>query len=596
MAWLREREWCDGARLINSWRGTDAAIVAVEFILAQADPILGVQVERGFLYWLKQLSALSEQQLQHYVRLAQRRFNSQTALDQLRDLAFDVPALPGIDTQAWQRWVSRFRPEGVNRLWITDQVKGAPVRSRGFDLLLAPFIQPSVAPGPEPTLCFHTGHSSIRMQPSPWIPLVSPTVQPAESVTLRHIAAGEKAVLMLYPAPASGFTELHGHILQAALRATAANLAHGGAELRIERQQGIWLLQLCADDAMIPSALETISARLRSLSEAAIRQGHRARQHELQREQGQIPVRRLLSQLPGWLWAATGDNTAHRLEDIRWQGTLYGGTTGLHQTLSRTLSRFPGTFTAPERPGAATPSVAASVLPATASLSAAAQVISSSEADRKAAAQVISSTETDGDAVPTPVLNGQPAAARYTLTQTEGDNAFILFCPLPDADIDTHLAWRLLALIYQPLFFQQLRVEQNIGYVASCSFHDTAWRSGILFALQSPHLNGEDLHQRTLSFLQQMEQRLEEMPEHLLAELRSTLWQMLTRRDANRFTRARQACFAVDGSLTTLKAQARLEQMDLKALRRWHRIFTDSARHCGGNTRLPQWEPGNRFG
>jgi coenzyme PQQ biosynthesis probable peptidase PqqF len=98
MAWLREREWCDGARLINSWRGTDAAIVAVEFILAQADPILGVQVERGFLYWLKQLSALSEQQLQHYVRLAQRRFNSQTALDQLRDLAFDVPALPGIDT------------------------------------------------------------------------------------------------------------------------------------------------------------------------------------------------------------------------------------------------------------------------------------------------------------------------------------------------------------------------------------------------------------------------------------------------------------------------------------------------------------------
>ncbi|MEA9392449.1 pyrroloquinoline quinone biosynthesis protein PqqF [Acerihabitans sp. TG2] len=550
MAWLREREWCDGARLMNSWRGTDVAIVAVEFTLAQADPALGVQVERGFLHWLKQLSALSEQQLQHYAWLAQRRFDSQTPLDQLRDLAFDAPALSGIDTHTWQRWLSRFRPEGISRLWLDEQVTGILAHCRGFSLQLAPFIPPAVAPSPVPTCCFPAGHSSAWTQPLPWMPSVSRTVLPVESVRLRHIAAAEAAVLMLYSAPGSDFTQLQKHVLHAALRAPAANLAHGGGEIRIEWLQGAWLLQLGADDDTMSCALEAISTRLRGLSEWMIRQGQRARQHELQQEQGQIPVRRLLRQLPCWLSAVIGEDnsTVHCLADISWQGTLYGGTASLHHRLSHMLSCFPGTFTTPTFPSSAA--------------TAAPLVAVSSCADAS-----------------TPAVYGQTGVTRFTLTQTEGDNAFVLFCPLPDTDINTQLAWRLLGLIYQPLFFQQLRVEQNVGYVANCRFHDMAWRSGILFVLQSPHLNGEDLHQRTLLFLQQMDQRLGEMPVARVAELRSTLWQMLTHRDANRFIRARQACFTLDQALTTPQAQARLEKIDQKALKRWHRIFSHAATH-----------------
>ncbi|WP_413724084.1 insulinase family protein [Sodalis sp. RH16] len=568
MAWLRECEWCDGARLILSWRGQDAAIAAVEFTLTRDEPAVGAQVERGFLSWLQQLSALSDQQLRHYARLAQRRLNSQTPLDQLRDLAFDAPALRCIAPPAWQRWLSRFRPDGVSRLWITGQVRGDPVRSRGFDLRLAPFILPAVTPARPPTLRFYAGNASPRTPPLPWTPPVSPNALPAESVPLRHIAADEAPVLMLYPAPGSDFTEVQGHILQAALRAQGGNLVHIGGELRIERRQDVWLLQLGADERTMPAALEAISARLRVLTQAVIRQGRRARQHELRHEQGQIPVRRLLSQLPRWLRTADGagaeqgpeqeDGASRRLTEISWQGTLYGGSDGLRQTLSRMLRRFPGAFTAVSFPATADAACSsAAAFPPLAALA-------------------------SGDA-PARAFRGQPAAARYTLTQDRGDNAMILFCPPPAADVDTRLAWRLLALIYQPLFFQQLRVEQNIGYVASCGFYNTVWHEGVLFALQSPHLNGEELFQRTLSFLRRMEQRLGEMPADRLAERRSTLWRMLAHRDANRFIRAGQECFALDLALTTPQAQARLAHMDQKRLRGWHRVFTDSATYRAGS-------------
>ena len=531
MAWLREREWCDGVRLINSWRGTDAAIAAVEFTLVRADPVLGVQAERALLYWLEQLSMLSSQQLQHYARLARRRFIGQTPLDQLRDRAFDAPARQADDTGAWQRCLSHFRPEDMSRLWISEQGTGATVRCRGFDVRLVPFTPPSVAPGPAPASCFHSGSPVFAASPA----------LPSGSVRLRHIPADEAAVLLLYPAPDSDFTNVQGHILQEALRMPAADLAHGGGELRFERLQGVWLLQLRADDELMLSALAEICARLRALPDAIIRQGQRARRHELKREQGQIPVRRLLSQLPDWLSAAPAGNDSDRLADTAWQGTLYGGTGGLHHGLSRMLSCFPGVFTAPAPPAAAFVSAAT-----------------------------------------IPVFAGTPDAARHTLTQIGGDNAFVLFSPPPAADIDTQLAWRLLALIYQPLFFQQLRVEMNIGYVASCSFHETAWRAGILFAAQSPHLNGDELHQLTLTFLSQQDQELAQMPEALLAERRATLRRILTRRDPNGFSRARQACLTASQALATPQAQARLEQMDREALRRWHRIFTDAARRHTG--------------
>ncbi len=64
-----------------------------------------------------------------------------------------------------------------------------------------------------------------------------------------------------------------------------------------------------------------------------------------------------------------------------------------------------------------------------------------------------------------------------------GDTALLVFIPLPDGA--SLAALRLLAQHCEPLFFQRLRVEQQIGYVVSCRYQRVADRDGLLMALQS---------------------------------------------------------------------------------------------------------------
>ncbi|TCW09372.1 coenzyme PQQ biosynthesis probable peptidase PqqF [Raoultella sp. BIGb0138] len=92
--------------------------------------------------------------------------------------------------------------------------------------------------------------------------------------------------------------------------------------------------------------------------------------------------------------------------------------------------------------------------------------------------------------LPTPVnasavgpLEASPAGVTR-LTHTSDDSALLLFIPLPDGG--SLAALRALALLCEPLFFQRLRVELQIGYVVSCRYLRCADREGLLFALQSP--------------------------------------------------------------------------------------------------------------
>ncbi|HHG8771558.1 TPA: pyrroloquinoline quinone biosynthesis protein PqqF [Raoultella planticola] len=70
------------------------------------------------------------------------------------------------------------------------------------------------------------------------------------------------------------------------------------------------------------------------------------------------------------------------------------------------------------------------------------------------------------------------------LTHASDDSALLLFIPLPDGG--SLAALRALALLCEPLFFQRLRVELQIGYVVSSRYLRCADREGLLFALQSP--------------------------------------------------------------------------------------------------------------
>ena len=63
---------------------------------------------------------------------------------------------------------------------------------------------------------------------------------------------------------------------------------------------------------------------------------------------------------------------------------------------------------------------------------------------------------------------------------------------------------RLLAQHCEPLFFQRLRVEQQIGYVVSCRYQRVADRDGLLMALQSPDRRAGELLRCGKDFLRQL--------------------------------------------------------------------------------------------
>ncbi|MEX5384180.1 pyrroloquinoline quinone biosynthesis protein PqqF [Cronobacter muytjensii] len=88
-----------------------------------------------------------------------------------------------------------------------------------------------------------------------------------------------------------------------------------------------------------------------------------------------------------------------------------------------------------------------------------------------------------------------PAPHRFTLPANGTDSALLLFIPLMPAQR------KAAAALHAP-FFQHMRVERNIGYVAQCQWHACAGYEGLLALLQSPHLSPEALLRETTAFFE----------------------------------------------------------------------------------------------
>ncbi|WP_105628494.1 pyrroloquinoline quinone biosynthesis protein PqqF [Cronobacter malonaticus] len=88
-----------------------------------------------------------------------------------------------------------------------------------------------------------------------------------------------------------------------------------------------------------------------------------------------------------------------------------------------------------------------------------------------------------------------PAPHRFTLPAHGADSALLLFVPLAASQREAVTA-------LQAPFFQHMRVENNIGYVAQCQWHTCAGYEGLLALLQSPHLSPDALLHETTAFFE----------------------------------------------------------------------------------------------
>ncbi|WP_244563425.1 pyrroloquinoline quinone biosynthesis protein PqqF [Pantoea rodasii] len=106
---------------------------------------------------------------------------------------------------------------------------------------------------------------------------------------------------------------------------------------------------------------------------------------------------------------------------------------------------------------------------------------------------------------------------------TGGDQALLLFIPLPLAD-DRHLAaLRALSLMLEPRFFQRLRVDQQIGYVVSARYQRVADVDGLMLALQSPQIPWQTLLGHCKRFLREIVAELDAITPQTLAAWQATL-------------------------------------------------------------------------
>ncbi|QGU89046.1 pyrroloquinoline quinone biosynthesis protein PqqF [Erwinia sorbitola] len=392
-------------------------------------------------HWLMQLAAITAGQRAHYAQLARRQFFRLTVMDQLRERAFGFA--PEQDREeSGGLWFAQLSAAPVMRLWITNSQLAGRVQVQGLSLACQPQTRRVVqADAAGAVLSFFPQPHSHTL---PLLPL-------RQAALAHHRPDEESSVLLL--SPAGELPAPWGQILHIRLRALAAACIHQGGELVVSCQQGRWLIQLQGEAALMVSTLASINDLLGDISPAVIARGKRDYQRQQQVRHDDIAIRALLNALPEQLLSAHYPTAqAHPLTQP-WCAVLEGGNHLLHQQLSCLLSDFP-----------------AAIAPAARTM-------------------------------PQPL----PPPLHAVVATRSQESALLRFCPLVEESAACLAAWQLLAMIYQPLFFQRLRVELNIGYVVSCRFYQAAGQSGILFALQSPHLTTAQLSAHIDLFLAEID-------------------------------------------------------------------------------------------
>jgi len=262
---------------------------------------------------------------------------------------------------------------------------------------------------------------------------VTPALPVAKSA-LALVAAPVEPTLLLSVQPGLLPDRRSAALIEAALQPAMGDALHGGGELAFSRQHGLWQLRLSGQDALLAATLDRAIQALTDPPAATQAFGERLFYQAQQADD--IAIRCLLAHLPDLLNSTSAD----ALSALRWQATLYGGAANSAADLARLLTRLPGAV----EPAQSPPHVF-------------------------------------------------PTQPHYSCPTASRDAAVLVFCPLAEASAVCFASWQLLATLFEPRFFQRLRVEANVGYVVSCRFHQTAGQAGLLFALQSPALSTAEL-------------------------------------------------------------------------------------------------------
>jgi coenzyme PQQ biosynthesis probable peptidase PqqF len=494
LATLRDLNLCDDISLLEPYRSPQQSLISVQFDLCEsASP---ARVEAVFNQWLRQSASLNPEALAHYARLAQRHVDQLSGLDRLRTRAFGfAPAERSVNLlEGWRTLRAAMQPAALTRLWVTPGVEVSRKTVQGFTLDTGELSWPE-ASCDAPQMTFYAPGQ-----------LLSLPALPVETAALQRVNASCAPLLLLNPQAGQPFSRRDAATLEAALQPVIGLCQHLGGELSLTQRQGIWLIQLSGSASLMQNRVAAMIEALSSPTAAAIAQGDRLYRKALRSERAEIAIRVLLGRLPDVLSGCASEpltstevltgfpsqplDAVDRLSappwqaatagfgGTPWQATLYGGDDDLQLALSQLLSRWPGGLVMPCPDGRR-------VTPCP-----------------------------DGGLMP----GLMPQRPPFSFPTESDEAALLLFCPLTENSAQCLAAWQWLAGLFEPRFFQRLRVELNIGYVVSCRFHQSAGVAGILFVLQSPTLSQQQLKQHIVDFIADMAEVIDTITDDELRE------------------------------------------------------------------------------
>ena len=258
-------------------------------------------------------------------------------------------------------------------------------------------------------------------------------------------------------------------VLEERLRPLQHDARQAGVELSFSAAGNDWLLKVHGFHTPLPALLEHA---LRALSAPAADTFSPPPAAPL------MPIRQLLKRLPD----ASQQASQSIISDVtqcwasaRWDGLAVGLPAATQPLISAVLSKAPGT------PDASLPTLE------------------------------------------------HPAQRRWiTEACDSSEHALLVFCPAPTGDLETEAAWRLLAHLAQTPFYQQLRVEQQLGYAVFSGLRPLNGQTGLLFGVQSPHASCAEIFEHIRTFLADLPARITALDETSFIQARAALAQQFS--------------------------------------------------------------------
>ena len=139
------------------------------------------------------------------------------------------------------------------------------------------------------------------------------------------------------------------------------------------------------------------------------------------------------------------------------------------------------------------------------------------------------------------------ARLREALDLDHNDALYISYIQFDTTENRERAKYSLLGRLLATPFFNQLRTEQQLGYIVNASARPVERHPGMVFIVQSPVLGPKGIEQRVDEFLTGQVERLDKLTDAELDEYRQGLIGDLTKRDTNPDERAGRFWQSLDG-------------------------------------------------